>query len=94
MVKNRFKHEDDDDELALLTAGVQGPEPQPEPEPVKSSAKEELLAGIIEKKPTAKSYGFYLDDDVVTALEKLAKQNKTSKSKLLNTLLRNLLLKK
>ena len=54
----------------------------------------DLLAGMIEQKPKAKSYGFYLDDEVVAALEKLAKQNKSNKSKVLNTLLRNLLINK
>ena len=51
------------------------------------------LAGLIEKKQRGKSYGFYLDDEVVAALEKLAKQKKSNKSKVLNTLLRNILLK-
>ena len=59
---------------------------------IETSAKD-LLAGMMEKKPRAKSYGFYLDDEVVAALEKLARQNKSSKSKVLNTLLRNMLLK-
>lgn len=52
----------------------------------------DLLAGMIEQKPKAKSYGFYLDDEVVAALEKLAKQNKSNKSKVLNTLLRKMLI--
>ena len=55
--------------------------------------KENLLAGMVEKKARGKGYGFYLDDEVVAALDKLARQNKTSKSKVLNTLLRNMLLK-
>ena len=37
--------------------------------------------------------GIYLDTDVVDALDKLAKQNKLSRSKALNELLRGLLLK-
>ena len=45
-----------------------------------------------EQKPRGKSYGFYLDDEVVTALEKLAKQSKSNKSKVLNTLLRKVLI--
>lgn len=59
---------------------------------IETSAKD-LLAGMMEKKPKGKSYGFYLDDEVVAALDKLARQNKSSKSKVLNTLLRNMLLK-
>lgn len=59
---------------------------------IETSAKD-LLASMMEKKPKANGYGFYLDDEVVAALEKLARQNKSSKSKVLNTLLRNMLLK-
>lgn len=65
-----------------------------ESEPVASKpVADDLLAGMIEKKPAAKSYGFYLDSEVVDALDALAKQNGSNKSKVLNTLLRNLLLK-
>ena len=102
MAENRFKKNhptvDPNDPSILTRAGREEPvktavEPVPEPikeEPV-SDAKS-LLDGIVTKKPAAKSYGFYLSADVVAALEKLAKQNKTSKSKVLDTLLRNLLL--
>ena len=67
-----------------------------EPETVEVSpapVKEDILAGIREMKPKSKSYAFYLDEEVVDALDQLAKQNKSNKSKVLNTLLRNLLLK-
>lgn len=68
--------------------------PQPaEPAVVETPVKEDLLAGMLEKKPRGKSYGFYLDDEVVAALDKLARQNKSNKSKVMNTLLRNMLLK-
>ena len=60
---------------------------------IETEVKKNLLAGMIEQKPKAKSNSFYLDDEVVAALEKLAKQNKSNKSKVLNTLLRNMLLK-
>ena len=66
-------------------------EPVKENEIIETKAKD-LLAGMIEKKPKAKGYGFYLDDEVVAALEKLAKQSKSNKSKVLNTLLRKILL--
>ena len=59
---------------------------------IETDLKKNLLAGMIEQKPKGKSNSFYLDDEVVAALEKLAKQNKSSKSKVLNTLLRNLLI--
>lgn len=51
------------------------------------------FAGLKEEKKRGKSYTFYLDDEVVAALEKLAKQKKINKSKALNTLMRNILLK-
>lgn len=56
------------------------------------SIKNSLLADMKEQKPRGKSYGFYLDDEVVAALEKLAKQSKSNKSKVLNTLLRKVLI--
>ena len=48
------------------------------------------LSGMIEQKPTGKAYGFYLSVEAADKLEKLAKQNKCSKSKALDALLRNL----
>ena len=62
-------------------------QPAEEPKPI----KENLLAGIVEQKPAGKTYALYLDSDVVAALDKLAKQNKVSRSKALNSLLRNIL---
>lgn len=58
----------------------------PTPDPV----KENPLEGKIEQKPEGKSYGFYLSVEAAEKLEKLAKQNKCSKSKALDVLLRNL----
>lgn len=57
----------------------------------KPPVQENLLAGMIEQKPEGKSYGFYLSIEAMEKLEKLAKQNKCSKSKALDTLLRSLL---
>ena len=48
------------------------------------------LMGMIEPKPTGKSYGLYLSEEAAEKLEKLAKQNKCSKSKALDALLRSL----
>lgn len=60
---------------------------------IETEVKKNLLAGLVEEKPKAKAYTFYLDVEVVEALEKLAKKSKAkSVSKLLNTLLRNILL--
>ena len=52
-----------------------------------------LLEDLIpkKKKPKRGTYGFYLDSDVHDELVKLAKQTKTNKSDVLNTLLRRVL---
>ncbi len=65
-----------------------------EEEPVAPAQQpNDILADLTpEVKPKAKSYGFYLDDDVVKALDRLAKAKRSNRSKLLNTLLRKLLL--
>lgn len=91
-------HRDDitDPAEALLYTGIPKEpitEPRPEPEEQPVAPKMDLMAGIVKKKPKAKAYTFYLDDEVVAALEKVAKQHKTNKSKALNTMLRNALLK-
>ena len=67
-------------------------DPKPKPTPTPAPKKANPLAGKVRKKREAKSYGFFLDNDVVEALEKLAKQNKISTSQALNLLLRDLLL--
>ena len=49
------------------------------------------LEGLIDPpKPEGKSYGFYLSAEAVQNLERLAKQNRCSKSKALDALLRSL----
>lgn len=58
--------------------------------PPKTTIVENPLAGMIEQKPEGKSYGFYLSTEAVANLERLAKQNKCSKSKALDALLRSL----
>lgn len=55
------------------------------------TAKQNPLDGLIETKQEGKSYGFYLSNEAVSKLEKLAKQNKCSKSKALDALLRSIL---
>lgn len=67
--------------------------PEPETEPVTNAPlKSDLLADLIpKKKPKLDTYGFYLDSDVHDELVKLAKANKTNKSKFLNALLRRVL---
>lgn len=53
--------------------------------------KQNPLDGLIENKPEGKSYGFYLSNEAALKLEKLAKQNKCSKSKALDMLLKSIL---
>lgn len=67
-------------------------EPQPivKEEPKKQFDPANPLEGMIEQKPEGKSYGFYLSVEANANLEKLAKQNKCSKSKALDALLRSL----
>lgn len=52
-----------------------------------------ILADLIpkKKKPRPETYGFYLDSDVHEELVRLAKANKTNKSRFLNALLRRVL---
>lgn len=94
---NRFKNThppiENNDPLTLITSGItQEPEVVEEVvEEVKPKTKTNPLAGMIESKPDSKSYGFYLSDEAVAKLEKLAKQNKCSKSKALDMLLRSIL---
>ena len=68
-------------------------EPTKEVEIIETKAND-LFAGLVDEKPRGKTVGFYLDEDVIAALEKVAKQKKANKSKVVNTLLRNLLLDK
>lgn len=106
--KNRFMHDDEENEIeageALTSVPVaevpkeeekpEGipPEPMNEPEP-KPEPVANILADLIPQKPKPKpeTYGFYLDSDVHDELVRLAKANKTNKSKFLNALLRRVL---
>ena len=63
-------------------------------EPIQETQAPNLLAGIADEKPKGKTYSVYLDDDVVEALDSVAKQNSSSRSKVLNILLRNFFLEK
>lgn len=61
-----------------------------------SSLKEDLLAGIPEAKPIGKSTAFYLDADIIEAIDHLVEQykkkdKKANKSKIVNTILRGVL---
>ena len=60
---------------------------EPAKEPV---TRDNPLEGMIEQKQTGKPCGFYLSVEAIEKLEKLAKQNKCSKSKALDALLRSI----
>jgi hypothetical protein len=61
----------------------------PAEEPVATPT--DLLAGLTPAKPEGKTTGFYLSTEAIKLLDKAAKQNKCSKSKVLDTLIRNAL---
>lgn len=97
---NRFKNNHEEVDFNDPTALTVVPQPVPAQAPEREEEdvqpvvqSNDLLADLtMEVKPKAKSYGFYLDDDVVKALDKLAKAKRSNRSKMLNTLLRKLLL--
>ena len=71
------------------------PEPAPVPEqttPAEPSAN--LLGDLTKKKPAGKNFTVYLDLDVVEAADNLAKQNGLSRSTVINTLLKGILVDK
>lgn len=66
--------------------------PEKETAVVEKQETTNLLAELTQKKkPVGKGCNVYLDADVIEKLDKLAKQTKTNRSKVINTLLRNLL---
>lgn len=67
------------------------PKPVEEPEIVETPAAQENPFSVeIDQKPEGKSYGFYLSVEAAQKLEKFAKQNKCSKSKALDAILKKL----
>lgn len=87
---NKFKDADQQKKVAPGGGRTKPAETVVTPTPEPITTKENPLAGMIEQKPEGKSYGFYLSTEAAEKLEKLAKQNKCSKSKALDTLLKNL----
>jgi hypothetical protein len=63
--------------------------PVADPAPVAEEPKSNPLAGMNLEKPTGKSYAVYLDVDLVEEIDRLAKVNKTNRSKIINLLLRD-----
>lgn len=72
--------------------GAKQDQPPVQPEPVKEdppAAAADPLAGLVVDKSEGKSCGFYLSAEAISKLDKAAKKNKCSKSKVLDTLIRN-----
>lgn len=64
---------------------------QSETIPESKKSKKNPVAGLIEEKPGGKSGAVYLDLDVWAGLDKVAKENKTNRSRIINALLRQAL---
>lgn len=67
------------------------PAAKPDPEPV---AEDDLLGNLAKKKPAGKNFTVYLDLDVVEEADNLAKKNGLSRSTVINSLLKKILLDK
>ena len=85
---------DDPAALTSVAQSVETVEPprtgnQPEEVSEPTVANTDLLAGLEASKPKAKSYSFYLSEGNANELKKLAKKNKASVSKVLDTILTN-----
>lgn len=71
------------------------PESAVEPEQVTpAEPSTNLLGDLSKKKPAGKNFTVYLDLDVVAAADNLAKENGLSRSTVINTLLKGILLDK
>ena len=103
MASNRFKGNKptiDFDDPAVLTSVPA--EVEQEAEPVKENVGaqtvevldvKDILADAENTKPRGKTYSVYFEADVMAAIDKLAKQSKLPRSKVINKLLRNMLFK-
>ena len=76
------------------------PEEKPVEKPAKKSEKKaekkeqpalDIFANLESEKPSGKTYAFYLSDDNVAKLKKMAEKNKISASKLLDHILSEVL---
>ena len=52
------------------------------------------LSGIMPDRKTGKAYTIYLDSDVVSEVDRIAKKTRSNRSKVISIILRNVLLKK
>ena len=64
----------------------------PTTEPAPAEPNTNLLGDLTKKKPAGKNFTVYLDLDVVAAADNLAKENGLSRSTVINTLLKGILL--
>ncbi len=80
----------------VIEQPVVAPEVKPEEKKEKEPAKQEkasldIFANLGSDKPTGKTYAFYLSDDNVDKLKKMAEKKKISASKLLDHILSEVL---
>lgn len=66
---------------------VASPAPVPEAQPKQHNP----LASMKLEKPMGKSYAVYLDVELVEKIDRLAEMNKTNRSKIINTLLNDII---
>lgn len=64
--------------------------PTPAPAPA-SQPQHNPLASMKLEKPLGKSYAVYLDVELVEKIDRLAEMNKTNRSKIINTLLNDII---
>ena len=69
---------------------VEVKQPEPIAAPKRGKKKKNPVAGLITAKSEAKSFALYLDVDLVEELDRIAKENKTNRSKVVNVLLRQI----
>ena len=103
MASNRFKGNkptiDFDDPVVLTSVPAEvEQEVVPVKEKVESQTVEvvdvkDILADGENAKPRGKTYSIYFEADVMAAIDKLAKQSKLPRSKVINKLLRTMLFK-
>ena len=85
---NRPKRTPGGDEPIVTTEVIETPVVEPETPAAEPVVTANFLASKIEPKRKAKTTGFYLSDEALSKLDKLAKKLKCTKSKALDTLIR------
>ena len=91
------------EEEVSISAEILGANPIPEQEKEEPTLKSQeqsgseenpALLGIVPDRKKGKAYTIYLDSDVAAEVDRLAKKTRSNRSKVISTVLRNVLLKK